>query len=196
MREIAQFTHNEAVRHSFVLHFLDDPHHHQLPFLQASNRNADYTPSWETAPSADIIQRSVCIVRWIDTREVTGIYNIKWWNPLHLCNGYDRVGKIFATKVHVCKVLEKKACFLSFSASPFTSLSPTISCSLPASPRISHPLFCASGLMCGMTACQWSDLFPKQHCERLSMHFVLNCFNEAVEINLRASRSRPPDIVF
>lgn len=35
-----------------------------------------------------------------------------------------------------------------------------------------------------------------EHCERLCVHFVLNCFNEAVEIMLRASWSRLPDIVF
>lgn len=128
MRTIAQFTHNKAVWLSFVSHFLRDPHlhhhHQQLPFLQASNRNANYTPSWETAPCADIIQRSVCIVRWIDTREVTGIYNIKWWNPLQwLCNGYDRVRKVW----------NKSSCLQSFAEetpvrSLPLSLSPLILC--------------------------------------------------------------------
>lgn len=191
MRKNAQLTNNKAVWHSFVSHFLGDPLHQQLPFLQASYRNANYTPSWETAPCADIIQRSVCIVRWIDTGEVTGIYNIKWWNPLHrLCNGYDRERKV-CSKSSCLQSLQRRrrnACFHPFLHSPLLSLALFLS--------LSHRLFCASGLMCGMTACQWSNLFPKQHCERLSMHFVLNCFNEAVEINLRASWSCPPDIVF
>lgn len=133
-------------------------------------------------------EECVCIVRWIDTREVTGICNRKWWNPLHrLCN---RVRKVCNKSSHLQSFEEVSSLSFAFSL--------TIPCSLPlsVSPHITHPLFSASELMCGMTACQWSDLFPKQHCERLSMHFVLNCFNEAVEINLRASWSRPPDIVF
>lgn len=64
------------------------------------------------------------------------------------------------------------------------SLSFLISHFFPVSPRIF-----ARGLMFGMTACQGSDLFPKQRCERLGAHFVRNCFNEAVEINLRESSS-------
>lgn len=51
--------------------------------------------------------------------------------------------------------------------------------------------FRLSGLKCA----ERSDLFPKQRCERLSVHFVLNCFNEAVEINLRVSGSGPPGVV-
>lgn len=47
----------------------------------------------------------------------------------------------------------------------------------------------------GLKFAERSDLFPKQRCERLGVHFVLNCFNEAVEINLRVSRSGPPDVV-
>lgn len=46
MRKVTHFTHNKAARHSFLYQFLGDPHHHhqQLPFLQASNRNANFSP--------------------------------------------------------------------------------------------------------------------------------------------------------
>lgn len=98
----------------------------------------------------------------------------------------------FATKVHVGG---ETLVFLLFSSTPFFFFSILPRYQL-LSPHISHPSFCASAVMWGMTACQWSDQFPKQHCERPSMHFVLNCFNEAVEINLWASRSRPPAIAF
>uniref|UniRef100_A0A3Q3F7X9 Cyclin D2 n=1 Tax=Labrus bergylta TaxID=56723 RepID=A0A3Q3F7X9_9LABR len=62
--EITQFTHRERLFDTpFFLTFWVTPTSSGFLFLQASNRNANYTPSWEMAPCADIIQRSVCMVR-------------------------------------------------------------------------------------------------------------------------------------
>lgn len=124
-KEITQFTHREAVWHSFLSHFVGNPHSSGFLFCRPQTGMLTTPPHGKQLVVLTSF-RGVCVC--LDEsiqREVTGIYNKKWWNSSRcLCNGYDRGRKVSNTSLQ--SFGRKRLFFPHFSVSVFLSLSPSL----------------------------------------------------------------------